>query len=385
MIIDLQRRLAEAGRIRIGQRVPTGNGRSRPAKLDRFRLTSGDKLRIEQAAETFGGQLEPWDSPAGPAWQVITDATSLNVIVPPTDMAFSQHFELWSAGGCQRRCDGRTETISDSPCVCDPAARECAIHTRLSVMLADLAGLGVWRLDTSGYYAAVELQGAVQVIQLAAGHGRMLPARLRLDQRQVKRLVGGKPQTRNFAVPVLDVEITPGELVSTGPVATPALDVVQTPAALPSKGNLTPVPADLPRTPVGTVGDQFSAAAQAPPPPRRSNAAAPLPATGVAVRTAAQAATGDDTDDGPAAEPAEPSGDTITSAQTKKMGALMREHGLTDRDTALIFVATTIGREVSSRSDLTKAEASSVIDALQRVPQGVDTDTGEVHDAGQVG
>ena len=38
-IVDLQRRLQEIGRIRIGQQVKS-NGKSRPAKLDRFRLTS---------------------------------------------------------------------------------------------------------------------------------------------------------------------------------------------------------------------------------------------------------------------------------------------------------------------------------------------------------
>ncbi|MDN4173956.1 recombinase RecT [Nocardioides sp. SOB77] len=58
--------------------------------------------------------------------------------------------------------------------------------------------------------------------------------------------------------------------------------------------------------------------------------------------------------------------DGITSAQLKKMGAAMREAGLTDRQPALDFVAGVIGREVSSRNDLTKDEASLVIDALER-------------------
>lgn len=56
--------------------------------------------------------------------------------------------------------------------------------------------------------------------------------------------------------------------------------------------------------------------------------------------------------------------DMITSAQTKKMGALMREAGLTGRDDALAFVTQEIGREVTSRAELTKEEASTVIDRL---------------------
>ena len=56
--------------------------------------------------------------------------------------------------------------------------------------------------------------------------------------------------------------------------------------------------------------------------------------------------------------------DSITPAQLRKMGAAMRDHGLTERDEALAYVASIIGREVSSRNDLTKAEAGQVIDAL---------------------
>lgn len=69
-------------------------------------------------------------------------------------------------------------------------------------------------------------------------------------------------------------------------------------------------------------------------------------------------------------------GELITSSQTKKMGALMREVGVGDRDTALAYVADVIGREVASRSDLTKAEASQVIESLESdraavAPEGV--------------
>ena len=204
-ILTIQRRLMEAGRIRIGEKDPE---RGYPKKLTTFRLTSRDRAKIDQAAELWGGTVEPWDSPAGPQWQVTTDASALDVVVPPSEMAFSQFYELWSAGGCQRRCDGVTEQLTEGPCVCDPDDRECAIHTRLSVMLRDLRGLGLWRIDTSGYYAAVELAGAVEIIAAAAGAGALLPARLRLEQRQVKRTGrDGKPQTFNFVVPVIDIDV----------------------------------------------------------------------------------------------------------------------------------------------------------------------------------
>lgn len=269
-IVDLQRGIAEAGRIRIGQKVPSKNG-SRPAKLDTFRLTSADRRRIEQAADIYGGTLSEWDAPAGRQWQVITERDVLEVVVPPSDLSFSQHYELWSAGGCQRRCDGVTEQLSQGPCRCDPEQRECDIHTRLSVLLRDLPGLGVWRLDTQGYYAAVELQGAVEIIQIAAGRGALLPARLRLDQRSVKRPgANGKPETRRFAVPVLDVEISPAQLLAGG-----AQPIALEQAARPA---LTPVP----QLPGPSIAEQSEPPA---PRPARANGQTEIPASGRTRRT----------------------------------------------------------------------------------------------------
>jgi hypothetical protein len=58
-------------------------------------------------------------------------------------------------------------------------------------------------------------------------------------------------------------------------------------------------------------------------------------------------------------------GDGITSAQLKKLGALMRENDITERSVALTYVSDVIGRQVGSRNELTKHEASQVIDALE--------------------
>ncbi len=69
------------------------------------------------------------------------------------------------------------------------------------------------------------------------------------------------------------------------------------------------------------------------------------------------------------AEPAEVEPDGITPAQLKKMAAGMRDAGITERGHALAYVAQAIGREVESRNDLTKAEASRVIEALE-TPDG---------------
>ena len=374
-IVDLQRRIQEAGRIRIGQQVASGN-KSRPAKLDTFRLTSPDQRRIQQAAEQYGGTPAQWQAPAGTQWEVVTATDSLDVIVPPSDVAFSQHYEAWSQGGCLRRCDGAREQLTDGPCLCDPEQRECAIHTRLSVMLRDLSGLGVWRIDTQGWYAAIELQGAVEVIQAAAGRGTLLPARLRLEQRTVKRQVGGKPQTRNFVVPVLDVEITPAQLLGqsnegAGQLVDPAASQQhpQIEAPTTSQAPLTPVPDSVPERPARSIAEQSAAPA---PKPKRKNAAPEIPSSGRNRRGTA-----------PEPEPeAEPPGweqgeqpEQISQAQLKKLGAFFTEHQLADRDTRLRICSSLAERELSSAKDLTKHEASTLIDSLEQLASTGDLPT----------
>lgn len=73
----------------------------------------------------------------------------------------------------------------------------------------------------------------------------------------------------------------------------------------------------------------------------------------------------------PVAPPTEGKSRAISAKQVAMLGALMTKAGLTDRDTALAYVADVIGRPVESRKDLTSKEASAVIDALQ---SDVDTD-----------
>jgi hypothetical protein len=274
-ILSLQRRLAEVGRIRLGQQVATKKGGKRPTALDTFRLTSADRARIDEAAKLYGGTVTKWEAPSGiPNWEVVTQADKLPVVVPPSAMAFSQHYELWSAGGCQRRCDGVTETVMQQggqPCLCDPDSRQCDIHIRLSVMLRDLSGLGVWRVDTTGYYAALELQGAVEVIGLAAGRGQMLPATLRLDQRSIKREGEG---VKKFAVPVLDIEISPAQLM---------MGTVAVNPGAPTRAALTPVPDSDVRP--ASIAEQVGAAEKI---PSRRRAPA-IPATNIRPRTAQQA------------------------------------------------------------------------------------------------
>jgi Recombination directionality factor-like len=350
MIIDMQRRLTECGRIRIGKQVSTSNGKSRPVKLDTFRLTSADRVRIENAAKLYGGTPTEWEAPAGPQWEVITTSDAIDVVVPPSVMAFSQWYETWSAGGCRRRCDGVTESIGEQPCLCDPDNRECDIHSRLSVMLRDLPGLGVWRVDTSGWYAAQELLAAVEVIHLAAGRGAMLPARLRLEQRVVKRDVDGSPQTRRFAVPVLDIDSSPAELLAEQRYAR----AITAGEARDGRG-FVPVPEQIGGGP--SIAEQSAAPAPAPAPARtRSNAAQPIPGSGRRRNNANAAAV-------------PTSSDSVSTEQLRELVRRFTGGGVTDRSAMLSATTAFVGREIASANDLTMNEAAGLLVQLDEWAQ----------------
>lgn len=229
-LLDVQRRGQQIGRLRIGQQVPTDDGKMRPAKLDTFRFTTQSEYTARAIAELYGGTVQEWNG----QYEVITGKNAIGVTVPPRDQVISQHYEMWNKGGCIRRCDSRIEQISGKPCLCphadDPtdlvavenAAQErarlaklktpqaCKPVTRISVMIPDLPGLGVFRLDTGSYYAAVEIGDAAELLQIARDRGEMLPAMLRIEQRQ--RIAGG--QTKKYPVPVLEVLATFRQIVS---------------------------------------------------------------------------------------------------------------------------------------------------------------------------
>lgn len=239
-IIDLQRRLVEVGRIRMGKKQ--GN---RPVKLDTWRITSRDQERLSAVADLYGGKVEAWADREG-EFEVVTTVDSLPILLIP-GQALSQWYETWSAGGCQRRCDGTTEVLSDGPCLCgqEDGDRTCKPTTRLSVMLPDVPGLGCYRLESHGYYAAVELSATAGMLEEATARGQLLPARLRIDQRrQVKA-----GQTTRYAVPVVDIDITMREAL---PLANGRPDDVEQLAYTPARRSRQAI----------TVGDGLKAAGE---------------------------------------------------------------------------------------------------------------------------
>jgi hypothetical protein len=262
-ILDIQRRGRQIGEIRIGMRVEAkdkkGNPVLRPAKLNSFRFTTKSPAVAEAVAQLFGGEVRAIELAGIASHEVVTDVTELPVMVPPGDAVISQWYEMWSGGGCQRRCDGETEQLTQEPCKCpsDPERRNalaktggaCKPTTRVNVMLPDLPDLGVWKIESHGYNAANELGGAAEVLAAARNSGVIVPAFLRLEQRQSK----SSGETRKFAVPVLEIRATLRQLteLNRGADISSALPP-EPPQALQALGTGDSRTVDLSQFPAGT-------------------------------------------------------------------------------------------------------------------------------------
>lgn len=209
---DLGFRMAEHGRIRMG--IKTGKAMK---SIDTWRFTSADEEAIRHLAEIYGGTPKPWNDPkANPPnqWEVITRADKVRVFIPPAGLSI--WYELWSGGGCQRRCDGVTVQIAvgdemrDQPCICDQKGRMvCRPHTRLNVIIPEIAFGGVWRLESHGWTAAQELPAMEAVLmQLQASSQAIVEALLCNEAAQS---AGGR---KKYQVPRIKMTQTPQQMLT---------------------------------------------------------------------------------------------------------------------------------------------------------------------------
>lgn len=211
LVGQMERRMPEQGRIRLGRQVATAKGGKRPDKLTTFRFTGRQYDVVAKIAELWGGSVAKWQD----EWEVITDTHEIEVVLPDDPMGDTPIYELWSAGGLERRCDGEVcsspRRVGNQPddievvasgCICNAKQiEECKVTTRLRVILPQLPFGGTWRLETHSWNAATELPGMVDTVK-AVTTGGFVKALLGI--RTEEKVVAGK--TKSFIVPYLRLD-----------------------------------------------------------------------------------------------------------------------------------------------------------------------------------
>lgn len=210
------------------------------------------------------------------------------------------------------------------------------------MVLPRLPGIGQWRLEARGFYAAVELAAAAQVLEEASRRGALLPARLRIEQRTARR----DGQIHNYRVPVLDLDVSVAQLHELAAGDVP--------------GGYQPVTSG--RGP--TVGEALDAAQAGAGRPRRQGRAA------AEIGPAAPAPTTVPIGDGDT--PGEP---LITEPQRKLLFAVAKEHDV-GRDALKRILADVTGQESSA------AVPARVFDELLATVRGELVPAGPTPDRG---
>lgn len=227
-------RAPEAGRIRLGEKTEKGW----PSSIDTFRFTSSHKRALDQLAALYGGTVKPWNDKkvAAGQYELKTTATSIEIMVK--EDALNMQYELWTGGGCTRRCDGEMAevpikgpepTLDTVPCICRRTGQaDCKMKLRMNVSLPDVDFYGMWRLETSSANAAIELPGMFDMITQLSQQGQMIRAHLNLEQRT--STVDGKK--KNYVVPTLSMAATPNEILAGMAQVRPQLEAASKETAL---------------------------------------------------------------------------------------------------------------------------------------------------------
>ena len=242
---DRSWRMPEAGRIRLGRKVPTSNGKSRPDKLTTLRFTSQRGELVAAAAAKYGGAVAPWQNGNHQEWEVVTEASEVPVVLPSEGaLGAGPSYELYSGGGLLRRCDGEwavcPQRVSDDEvamekraCIClAKGVLECKPTIQLSVILPELPFAGTWRVVSHSWNALEELPGMVEAVRQFTAR-RFVRAFLGL--RQEERMEAGKK--KEFCVPYLRLDTSVNEALEGGA----ALDAIPASPAFAEIGAGAPV------------------------------------------------------------------------------------------------------------------------------------------------
>lgn len=165
----------------------------RPVSLDKWRVTTGSLRFAEAFADRYGGEVQPWRDGPPNHYEVFSDTTEVTIAL--IEDGFDISYQLWTAGGMQRKCNGLTcEVLQttgpdnveyvEGPCICDRKGQlECSLRSRLTFVLPDLPFGGGVTYKSGSKNFAEEAQGMLRLLNSLRDSG-VTRGVLRLEQRK---------------------------------------------------------------------------------------------------------------------------------------------------------------------------------------------------------
>lgn len=167
-----RRRLPRLGKIRLGVKVETKDGKSYPKETPWF-------IVPPEVSGLYGEQ-----------------PTELDVMIPVEDVsvAFPQAYEMYGSGrGLKCTGDGETayrmneETKAMEPrtCPCEYLEqKKCKQRAHLAVILPKVSMGGIFQIDTSSFNSIVDLNSSIDYVRGLVGRVAMVPLKLKREARE---------------------------------------------------------------------------------------------------------------------------------------------------------------------------------------------------------
>ena len=201
------RRFSRGGKIRLGEKRKTKDGKEYPAKLDYFLFDPEDERLLHVLKEKFG------DKPR-----------RLKIAFPSDDasVVYPQWYKLYTASGLLCKGDGETATrVADGwamvdvecpgPDVCELSLEKgvgkrpgCKRLASLQFFLVEFDQLFVWQIDTTSFHSIVNINSGLDLLRHIAGRISFMPIDLVLKPQTIQ------PDGKKQVAYVLDLVIPVG-------------------------------------------------------------------------------------------------------------------------------------------------------------------------------
>lgn len=165
------------GRFRSGRLVGT-----MPESLSEWRVTTGDPVVAAKVVDLFGGAAEEWETTKEDHLEVLTDASSVRIIINSSS-AIDASMKLFGTSGLIHHCDGVQFLSPDEdkgePCRCPDSFQDRKDKAKsgrgpkpsvdLAFTLADAPELGKFRFNSGSWELVKVLHEVIEAVDVTGG------------------------------------------------------------------------------------------------------------------------------------------------------------------------------------------------------------------------